>query len=149
LQVDEQVAPPLERRKAVEFVEHSSLCGQDAVGLVSDDGADEVVLVGEIVIHLRRADTRSLLDVLDAGAGDTVGEHQLSSGRDDATSGCQTLGGEFPGLHRRGLHERAGPAFAVLPPIDCRLAHLFSIASSLELTLQNYRRMVWSVDSTF
>ena len=87
LQVDEQVTPAIERVEAVELVEDGSLRGEDSVGLVSDHGPDQVVLVGEVVIQLRRADSRAELDVLDAGAGDAVGEDQFGGRLDDARSG--------------------------------------------------------------
>jgi hypothetical protein len=43
--------------EAVEFVEDGPLCGKDSIGLVSDHGPDQVVLVGDVVIHLRSADS--------------------------------------------------------------------------------------------
>ena len=87
--------------EAVELVEDGPLGGQDAVGLMGDDGADEVVLVGEVVIELRGADARPLLDVLDAGAGDAVREDQFGRGGDDAGPGRQPLRGELPGCRPR------------------------------------------------
>lgn len=89
LQVDQQITPATKGVKAVEFAEERLLRGQDAVGLVSDHGPDQLVLVGEVVIHLRRADTRLPLNVLDAGAGHAMGEHQLGGGGDDASPGRQ------------------------------------------------------------
>ena len=145
LQVDQQVAPAFERGEAVELVEHRSLRGQHAVGLVGDDGADEVVLVGEVVIHLRRADTGPPLDVLDAGAGDTVGEHQLGSGGDDARPGRQALGGERP--DRAGAAPRTRPAGCGLLGSARRCWLMHSPAYAFGVDTPNSRALVWSVHS--
>ena len=42
----------------------------DGVGLVVDDRLHEFVLVGEVVVHLRAADFRRRLDVVQGGARD-------------------------------------------------------------------------------
>src|ERR1700760_523120 len=58
--------PP--RLDAVWAAECAPIAIDDGVGLVVDDRLDEVVLVGEVVVQLRAADSRRRLDVLEEGA---------------------------------------------------------------------------------
>jgi hypothetical protein len=56
---------------------------QDGVGLVVDDGADQGLLVLEVVIHLRAAHPGRRPDVLQRRLGHAALEDELRRGRDD------------------------------------------------------------------
>src|SRR5271169_4271718 len=103
---------------------------QESVDAVGDDGSDQGFLVLEVVIHLRRANARRLLDVAETRAGDTVVVHQLRCCCYDPLPRGPSLGGEplrlgdrfvrchhfWPGLARSVA---AGPA--ALIPLPLRL----------------------------
>ena len=77
------------------------LNAEHAVGLKVDDGGHEIAFIREVVVHLRGADGRRLLDVFDGGARDTTLQHQSGSGGHDALAGCTALRGQLVVRDRR------------------------------------------------
>ena len=62
---DHHVPPGFDSVRAAERL---PIATDDGVGLVVDDRLHEIVLVGEVVVHLRAADFRRHLDVFQGGA---------------------------------------------------------------------------------
>ena len=62
---DHHVPPGFDSVRAAERV---PLANDDGLGLVVDDRLHEIGLVGEVVVHLRAADFRRHLDVVQGGA---------------------------------------------------------------------------------
>src|SRR6202011_5228435 len=79
---------------SVRAAEHVPLVSDDGVGLVVDDRLNEVVLVGEVVVHLRTADFRRCLDVVQGGARDPALMDQGAGLLHYSCPGACSLGGE-------------------------------------------------------
>src|SRR4051812_23144654 len=102
------------------MVEKGLLEAQDRARLVFDDRADEGPLVTEVVIDLRRADTRRLLDVFGAGACNAPVVHQFRRLGDDAIPGGLALPGDHrPTLSFLELTFQKSPSFLEVPT-NCR-----------------------------
>ena len=69
LEGDEDVTPFSQAGNGVQLPESRLLVGQDEVGLVIDDGKDQGLLIGEVVIELRAADLGRGSDLVKARAG--------------------------------------------------------------------------------
>ena len=99
LGVDDEVSPGAQSLHAVQPAQRC----QQSVDAVGDDGPDQGFLVPEVVIHLRRAHARRLLDVAETGAGNTVVVHQLRCCGHDPLPRGPSLGGEPSRLGDRFL----------------------------------------------
>ena len=56
-----------------------------------DDGLDEVVFVGEVVVEPPLADVSRFAHVIESRAGDSVLEHECGGRTEDAVAGCRPL----------------------------------------------------------
>ena len=88
---DHHVPPGFDSVRAAERV---PLVIDDGVGLVVDDRLHEVVLVGEVVVHLRAADFRRHLDVFQGGARHPALMDQGGGLLHYSCPGACSLGGE-------------------------------------------------------
>src|SRR5579859_1299544 len=105
---DHHVPPGFDSVRAAERV---PLAIDDGLGLVVDDRLHEIVLVGEVVVHLRAADFRRFLDVFQGGARHPALMDQGCSGLDDSGPGAFSLGGEPAPLTRLIDHATTLPRF--------------------------------------
>src|SRR6201994_129019 len=78
---------------SVRVVERLPMAIDDGVGLVVDDRLHEVVLVGEVVVHLRAADFRRRPDVFQGGACHSALMDQGGGLLDYACASACSLGG--------------------------------------------------------
>src|SRR6201987_4162797 len=92
LRCGEHHVPP--RLDAVCAAECAPIAIDDGVGLVVDDRLHEVVLVGEVVVHLRAADFRRRPDVFQGGACHSALMDQGGGLLDYACASACSLGGE-------------------------------------------------------
>jgi hypothetical protein len=89
---DDHVAPGSEPLGVAEV--GLPLAAGDDVGLVADDGLHELVLVGEVVVHLRPAHRCRRLDVVEGGARHASLVDQPGGRRHDPRPGPLPLGRE-------------------------------------------------------
>ena len=94
LVLDQHVTPGPQAGHRVQVVEVGPLGLQDRVGLVVDDGADQRLLVLEVVVHLRAAHPGGRPDVLQRGLGRAALEDELRRGRDDPLPGLAPAAGQ-------------------------------------------------------
>ncbi|MNW51914.1 hypothetical protein D3C74_294130 [compost metagenome] len=86
LQLNNGVAPGLQRLHAVQMAKQRLLCAQHLLRLEQDDGLHQLSLLFEVVIKLGGADLGFLLYILHARSGNAAFEHQSGGGRDDAAA---------------------------------------------------------------
>jgi len=84
---DQEIAPCPEGFQTVEACEMRLLAFEECSGLMCDDGADESLLVAEVVVELRGAYSGPVLDVLPAGACHAARIHQRRRDLDDPFAG--------------------------------------------------------------
>jgi len=111
---DHHVPPAFDTVRAAERV---PLAIDDGVGLVVDDRLHEVVLVGEVVVHLRAADFRRHPDVFQGGA-----RHPA----------LMDQGGGLLHYSRPGACSLRGEP----RPVTCLIDHAPTLAGILSLTTQ-------------
>jgi hypothetical protein len=97
--VDHDVAPAAKVLDAFDAVQAEMLHAEHLVGLEVDHRRDEIVLVREVVVHLRGADDRGFLNVLDGGPRDATLQHQFRGRGHDAVAGGAALRGQLVVSH--------------------------------------------------
>ena len=82
----DMVTPSDEPGPGAQLAQRYSLTGDDLVQLAPDHIEHQGILAGEVVVELRLACVGGSHDVVQAGAGDAAGVHELGGARDDACS---------------------------------------------------------------
>ena len=84
---------------------------EDLLGRAVDDGVDQVVLVGEVVVELSLADIGGRSDIVERRSGHSALEHQCAGLLEDAVAGRAALfGTSFGDGHHPTDDSASGPA---------------------------------------